>query len=73
MTTQTPTVGRIVHYQPYPSFNNPDPAPQAAMVTAALGSRVSLAVFAPGQIVSHPTAEYSEEPTMGCWNWPPRA
>ncbi|AHB79534.1 hypothetical protein PBI_VALIDUS_3 [Mycobacterium phage Validus] len=68
----TPTVGRIVHYHRPGRLGA---APLAAIVTAADGTdRVSLVAFDPVNRLQHfiSAVEYAENPTPGCWNWPPR-
>ncbi|ASR85016.1 hypothetical protein SEA_PHELPSODU_3 [Mycobacterium phage PhelpsODU] len=72
----TPTVGRIVHYQPYESLDDPavTTEPLAAIVTQALGpDLVSLCVLSVDGMSFVRFADYAAEPTPGCWNWPPRA
>ncbi|AOZ61336.1 hypothetical protein SEA_TINIBUG_4 [Mycobacterium Phage TiniBug] len=68
----TPTVGRIVHYH-RPGLLGA--APLAAIVTAADGTdRVSLVAFEPNACRQHWVSgvQFAENPTPGCWNWPPR-
>lgn len=63
-----PTIGRIVHFHSR-SFTH------AAIVTAVYDDGVcDLTVFVPGvrKIVPLTGVTYSEEPTNGCWSWPPR-
>lgn len=68
-----PTVGRIVHWQPFNS-----PAPLAAIITAvnadnfADNGHVKLAVFKLVGDLIHFSAPFSETPEEGHWNWPPR-
>lgn len=77
---QRPSVVRIVHYQ---SFGTPGgeytPAPRAAMVTqvheASDGADqpdVGLVIFNPTGQFFNVRVAYSEKPSPGCWNWPPR-
>lgn len=78
--TQTPTVGRIVHYH---SYGTPGgeflPEARAAVITAvpdpidAASGLVSLAVLNPSGMFFQPEVEYAEEPSPGRWTWPPRA
>jgi len=62
-----PTVGRIVHYQPFHQVE-----PLAAIVTAAYDDGcVNLAIFnADGTTTPKPCARQAHEPTEGFWNWP---
>lgn len=76
-----PTVGRIVHYYSKPTGRRLD-EPRAAMITRVVGDdgRVLLHVYPVhlgGDDAPHlagPTDEvpYSEQPSAGCWSWPPR-
>lgn len=76
---QAPTVGRIVHYQ---SFGTPGgeykSEPRAAVITQVKGTTpetlgvVGLAILNPGGMFFQPEVRYSEVPTPGCWNWPPK-
>lgn len=81
---QTPTVGRIVHYQ---AHGSPDgthkPAARAAVITV-----INLDVLKDGQFVrdvglcvlnpsgmffnEHCLQDESATPTGGTWRWPPR-
>lgn len=79
-----PTIGRIVHFHPIVAREEPDPDASplplityAAIVTDVRGTseapEVHLQIFPPGCESWHCSyATYSEEPTAGCWNWPPR-
>lgn len=74
--TQTPSVGRIVHYQ---SYGTPGgeylPEPRAAIITATDGAADNLAdlcILNPGGLFFNSAVQYAETPTPGCWNWPPR-
>jgi hypothetical protein len=64
---KTPRVGDAVQY-----FHAADRPPLAALVTAAGGTMVQLAVFWPGAAAFVPQkgVEYSAEPKSGCWRWP---
>lgn len=68
-----PTVGRVVHWQPFNST-----APLAAIITAvdpdnfADDGYVNLAVFKLIGELMHFSAPFSETPEEGHWNWPPR-
>jgi hypothetical protein len=79
--TQTPSVGRIVHYQ---SYGTPGgeylPEPRAAIITAVERVAVEPDAYVASLCVLNPTGmffnvdvEYSESPAPGHWNWPPRA
>lgn len=77
---RTPSIGRIVHYQ---SYGTPGgeylPEPRAAIITAVGGPEhtgadyVDLCVINPTGLFFNRGVRYAEEPTPGCWNWPPRA
>lgn len=62
-----PKVGQSVQY-----FHAADRPPLAALVTAAAGNMVQLAVFWPGAAAfeAKKGVEYSSEPQAGCWRWP---
>jgi hypothetical protein len=68
-----PTVGRIVHYQ---SYGTPDkefiPEPYAALIVKLDGNGAHLAVFYDNGVSFKPNVSFSEEPSPGHWNWPPR-
>lgn len=82
MSTQRPTIGRIVHF--YATTNDVEgKCPNAAMVTHVWSDEcVNLDVapnayhcapFSDGEINRAPTsAPYSDEPKPGHWSWPPR-
>jgi hypothetical protein len=70
-----PTIGRIVHYQ---AFGTPGgefkSQPRAAIVAEVHSAEeISVCVLNPSGIffnrVKHAP---NDEPTPGCWNWPPR-
>lgn len=78
-----PTVGRIVHYQPY---DTPTGVVRAAMVTDAYEADVStlgegslrvpfvdLCVFASSGVSFVRQVPFSESPQACHWTWPPRA
>lgn len=62
-----PTVGRIVHYQPFHQL-----APLAAIVTMVHDKHtVNLTVFnADGTTKPALNVAYSSIPSEGCWSWP---
>lgn len=69
-----PTVGRIVHYQ---SYGTPGGTPYASLPRAAIvaeihsDEEVTVCVLNPSGLHFN-RAKYSEQPTPGHWNWPPR-
>ncbi|AFN37792.1 hypothetical protein FGG44_gp02 [Mycobacterium phage MacnCheese] len=72
----TPTVGRIVHYQPFFTTEH-EAEPRAAIVTAVNGDgTVNLFVFGPslGDTLGLDSVRHAcnDDPTEGRWNWPPR-
>lgn len=71
-----PTIGRIVHYQ---SLGTPGgeflSAPMAALVVGvgyADDDCVDLCVFYPNGWSNKTGIRRTDDPTPGCWNWPPR-
>ena len=74
MSTPTPSVGRIVHYQ---SYGTPGgeflPEPRAAIITAVSGETVSLCVLNPTGTFFNQAVTYSPNVKPGHWSWPPRA
>lgn len=72
----SPTVGRIVHYQ---SYGTPKgefvPQPRAAVVAEVhADEECSVVVLNPsGLFFNKAKHAPNDEPTPGCWNWPPRA
>lgn len=79
---QTPSVGRIVHYQ---SYGTPGgeylPEPRAAVITTVHAQDpvpehgvpyVGLAVLNPTGVFFNESVKFAESPTPGHWNWPPR-
>lgn len=82
MPDQTPSIGRIVHYQ---SFGTPGgeflPEPRAAIITAVHSSDpvpehgvpyIDAAVVNPTGLFFAVGLPFSAEPTPGHWSWPPR-
>ena len=72
--TQTPTVGRIVHYQ---SFGTPGgeykPEARAAVVTRVHSDTyVDLCVLNPGGIFFNTSVQFDADGKPGTWRWPPR-
>lgn len=81
---QTPSIGRIVHYQ---SYGTPGgeylPEPRAAIITEVefrgiadhpdLAPIISVAVLNPTGMFFNTGIELVDEPTPGKCNWPPRA
>jgi hypothetical protein len=68
-----PTVGRIVHYQ---SYGTPGgeflPEPRAAIIAEVHDDGTcNVVVFNPSGLFFN-RVPFSEEPTPGHWNWPPR-
>lgn len=66
-----PSVGRIVHYY-RPTLDRTLPPPRAAIITQVEEHSVMLELFGPGDD-RFASAFYAEQPTPGCWSWPPRA
>ena len=78
---QSPTVGRIVHYQAYGTPGGEyTSVPRAAVVTEVPeqdatqegAPRVGLCVLNPTGQFFNRSVPYSETPRPGHWNWPPR-
>lgn len=81
--SQTPSVGRIVHYH---SYGTPGgeylPEARAAVITSVDvqipagwkgdGFPVSLCVLNPTGMFFNELVAYAETPTPGHWSWPPR-
>lgn len=80
--TQTPSIGRIVHFQTYGTPGGEHPSePIAAIITAVHDDDpvpehgvpyVDLFAIYPNGTSNKPNAKFAEEPTPGHWNWPPR-
>ncbi len=76
---KTPTIGRIVHYQTYGTPGG-EHAPEtvAAIITKVIGPShmdgdyVDLCVFYPNGWSNKAGIKRADQPTPGCWNWPPR-
>lgn len=77
---QTPSIGRVVHYQ---SYGTPGgeylPQPRAAIITTVHvdpinGSHdvVGLCVLNPTGMFFNDDVSFADVPTPGCWSWPPR-
>lgn len=73
-----PSVGRIVHYTPRYPDDKPG-GPWAALIVFVAAEEVdgmplvNLTGFDPhGDKFAPRAVKYSEEPTPGCWSWPPR-
>lgn len=80
---QTPSVGRVVHYQAHGSPNGEHKSlPRAAIITETVAENPDLETLGPMTVsvcVLNPTGQYfnrltpfSETPKSGHWNWPPR-
>ena len=77
--SQTPSIGRIVHYH---SYGTPGgeylPEPRAAIITQVCEpittevDPVGLAVLNPTGMFFNHYVPYAEKPTPGHWTWPPR-
>jgi hypothetical protein len=78
----TPSVGRVVHFQTYGTPGGEHLSePIAAIITAVHDSDpapehgvpyVDLFAIYPNGTSHKPNIRYADEPTPGCWNWPPR-
>ncbi|MEV2222704.1 hypothetical protein AB0E01_22830 [Nocardia vinacea] len=69
-----PTIGRMVHYQTLGTRGGEYlPAPTAAIVTGVEpGNAADLFVIYPNGTSHKQMVPWSDEPTPGHWNWPPR-
>ncbi|MFT3708050.1 MAG: hypothetical protein QM817_10375 [Archangium sp.] len=76
MSTQKPSIGRIVHYQAHGSPDGTHKSvPRAAIITIVHSDTdVGLCVLNPtGQFFNvHNELDESESPKGGTWRWPPR-
>lgn len=73
----TPTIGRTVHYVSRGSADGQfSPTRRAAIITEVRDDIedgvVSLAVLNPTGLFFDQHVSFAEEPTPGCWSWPPR-
>lgn len=70
---QTPTIGRIVHYQAHGSPDGTHKSePRAAIVTRVHSDIcVDLCVLNPNGMFFNTSCCRSDEPKAGRWNWPP--
>lgn len=68
-----PSVGRIVHYQAYGTPNGEFKSlPRAAVIVEVHSSlEVTVCVLNPSGIFFN-RVMYSEHPSPGMWNWPPK-
>jgi len=69
--SQTPSIGRIVHFQ-HPAQAG---GPIAAIITSVLEDDVVLlTAFMPSQLPGYVVkpVPFAETPTPGHWSWPPR-
>lgn len=78
--SQTPSIGRIVHYHSRGSADGYfEPEARAAVVTGVVKVAENPDTYALDLCVLNPTGiffdqevEYSEKPAPGHWSWPPR-
>jgi hypothetical protein len=78
--TQTPTVGRIVHYQAHGSPNGQHKSrPRAAVITEVIEDAgvvnndvVDLAVLNPTGMYFNQGCLFDPDGGPGTWRWPPR-
>lgn len=73
---QSPSVGRVVHYQSYGTPGGEfTPQPRAAIVTQVAddGETVGLFIMNPTGVFFPTAVKHAADdaPTPGCWNWPP--
>lgn len=79
--TQTPSIGRVVHYHSRGSKDGVyAPEPRAAIITQVHPDftkdedgvpQVGLAVLNPTGLHFQEYVAHSPEPLPGCWSWPP--
>ena len=78
--SQTPSIGRIVHFYPAQGIPGGPDGPWAAIVTAVNprgynepDGSISASVFLPsGTAAGFPCIPHSDTPKPGHWSWPPR-
>lgn len=68
---QAPSVGRIVHFTP----DSKHFVSLASIITSVNeeAGTVTLASFGSHSLYFNQGVRFSEEPTVGCWSWPPRS
>ena len=73
---QSPTVGRMVHYQSYGTPGGEFKSePRAAIITEVTNKdtdEVSLCIMNPTGLFFSRCIPFSAEPKAGCWSWPQR-
>ncbi len=74
LSTQAPSVGRIVHYQSYgtPGGEYKSLARAALVTQVNEDGTVGLCIVNPTGLFFTPSVVFSEENAPGTWNWPPR-
>lgn len=70
--SQTPSIGRIVHYQAYGTPGGEHPSkPRAAVITDLHENNdVTVCVLNPTGMFFNRGVAYSEVPKGGTWRWP---
>ncbi|WP_280455472.1 hypothetical protein, partial [Nocardia brasiliensis] len=76
MSTPTPSIGRIVHYQTLGTPGGEHPSETVAAIITRVGGPahtaadyVDLCVFYPNGWSNKTAIRRADEPTPGCWNW----